>query len=236
MTFFMSRLKRLRTLFRLQNAIAFLSLMACGLAGWWMMSYFHLNLSTPNTLIVSLNHLGVLGIVLFISLQMLAIVISPIPGTPLTIAGGAVWGPLQAGIYGIIGIFLGCMIAYFIGRTLGRSAVQVLTGKVIYFSKNRGEMYLGWLMFITHLLPVLPFDLMSYGAGISGLSLPIYATTTLLGIIPCTFFLTYLGASFKLGLPTAVLFISLFLIVLIVVPWGVKRYNWLGLKDVVRIE
>jgi uncharacterized membrane protein YdjX (TVP38/TMEM64 family) len=232
----MSRLKRLKTLFRVQNAIAFLLLMLCGWAGWWMMSHFHLNLSTPNALMGSLNHLGVLGIVLYISLQTLAIVISPIPGTPLTIAGGAVWGPVQAGIYGIIGIFLGCMIAYFIGRTLGRSAVQALTGKVIYFSKHRGEVYLGWLMFITHLIPVLPFDLMSYGAGISGLSLPIYTITTLLGIIPCTFFLTYLGASFKLGLSTAIILVSVFLILLIGIPWGVKRYNWLGLKDVIRVE
>ena len=84
-------------------------------------------------------------------------------------------------------------MAYFLGRTLGRSAIKALTGKVIYFSKQRGEVYLGWFIFITRLLPVLSFDLISYAAGMASLSLPIYASDTLLGMIPSTLLLTYIG-------------------------------------------
>lgn len=223
-------------LFNVQNGIALLFLLLCGLAGWWLITQSGFNLSTPSSLMQSVNSLGWLGILIYISLLVLAIVISPIPSTPITIAGGAVWGPIPAGIYGIIGVFLGSMIAYFIGRTLGRSAVQALTGKVIYFSKHRGEVYLGWLMFISHLLPIFPFDLMSYGAGISGLSLPIYTSTTLLGTIPGTFFLAYIGAVFTIGLPVGIAFGITFLVLVIGLPWGVRRYNWFGLKDVVRFE
>ena len=232
----MHRPEKVRVLFNVQNGIALLVLLLGGIAGWWLITQKSFNLSTPLSLMQSVNRLSWLGILIYISLLVLAVLISPIPSTPVIIAGGAVWGPLPAGIYGIIGVFLGSMIAYFIGRSLGRSAVQALTGKVIYFSKRRGEVYLGWLMFISHLLPVLPFDLMSYGAGISGLSLPIYTSTTLLGTIPGTFFLTYIGAVFTIGLPVGIAIVATFLVLVIGLFWGVRRYNWFGLKDVICLE
>jgi uncharacterized membrane protein YdjX (TVP38/TMEM64 family) len=111
-----------------------------------------------------------------------------------------------------------------------------LTGKVIYFSKQRWEVYLGWFIFITRLLPVLSFDLISYAAGITGMSLPIYASATLLGMIPSTLLLTYMGKAFTIGVPLGIAFSALFLILLIGFPWAIRRYNWLGMKDIVRIE
>lgn len=219
-----------------QNGIALATLLVCGAVGWWFLSHARVDLSSPDIWIESISRMGWAGILMYMGLLALAIVISPIPSTPFTVAGGAVWGPVYAGIYGVIGIFIGSLLAYFIGRTLGRSAVQALTGKVVYLSNQRGELYLGWLMFVTHLVPVLPFDLISYGAGISGLSLPTYAMTTLMGIIPCTFFLTYMGSTFRVGVGAAIAVILLFLFLIIGLPWGVRRYNWLGLRDVVRIE
>lgn len=147
-----------------------------------------------------------------------------------------VWGPIWAGIYSIIGGFLGGLLAYFIGYTLGRSAVRALTGKLIYFSKNRGEVYLGWVIFITRLLPILSFDLISYGAGITGLSLPIYATATLLGMIPSTFFLTFMGSTFAVSLPFGIVLSVLFLTFLIGFPYGIHRYNWFNMRDIIHVE
>lgn len=95
---------------------------------------------------------------------------------------------------------------------------------------------MGWLVFITHLLPVLSFDLISYGAGISWLSLPIYAGATLLGMIPSTFFLTYMGAAFQIKIWQGVLLLIIFFILLIGIPWGIHRYNWLGLKDIIQVN
>lgn len=218
------------------NAIALFVLALCGAIAWWMVSHSGISLSDSARLIHTMRHLDAIGIFLYIGILALAIIVSPIPSTPITIAAGAAWGPLHAGIYGITGIFLGSIVAYFIGRTLGRSAVRLLTGKVVYLSPHRGDIYLGWLMFVTHLVPVLPFDLMSYGAGISGMSFPIYAATTLLGVIPCTFFLTYVGAAFTLNLTVAIALLATFIALAIALPWGVKRYNWLGLRDIVRLE
>jgi uncharacterized membrane protein YdjX (TVP38/TMEM64 family) len=136
----------------------------------------------------------------------------------------------------VIGIYIGSLLAYFIGRTLGRSVVRALLGKMIYFSSHRGEVYLGWLVFVTHSMPFLPYDLVSYGAGISALSFPIYASACLLGVIPCIFFLTCMGAAITGGPGIGLGIVLLFGLALVLLPLGVKRYNWWGLRDVIRVE
>lgn len=191
--------QRLRSLLQRQNFVALSLLLLSLLVYFWMSARVETNLLTPEGLRQVVAGTGIWGILAYIAAIALAVVISPIPGAPLTIAAGAVWGAIPAGIYSVIGGFLGSLIAYFIGRTLGRSAVKALTSKIIYFSKDRGELLLGVLIFVTRLLPVLSFDPISYGAGLTGLSFPIYAVSTLLGMIPSTLLLTYLGESFTIS-------------------------------------
>lgn len=229
-----SQARRLRVLFNRPNAIALLLLIGCLLACWWI--YSPPDLSSPENFKQAVINAGWLGPFVYIGIVALSVVISPIPGAPIAVAAGAIWGSLVAGIYSVIGGFIGSLVAYYIGFTLGRSAVYALTGKLIYFSKERGELYLGWLIFLTRLLPVLSFDLMSYGAGITGLSLPIYATATLLGMIPSTLLLTYMGSAFTIGLSESVALAAIFLFFLVGLPWGIRRYNWFGMQDIFRVE
>jgi uncharacterized membrane protein YdjX (TVP38/TMEM64 family) len=226
----------LRALLTAQNGIALAVLLSCISIAWWLLSRSSLDFSNPQKLIESIQALGPLGIFLYVGFLVVAIVVGPIPSTPVTIAAGAVWGPNTAGVYGVLGIYLGSLAAYFIGRTLGRSVVRVLLGKVIFLSNHRGEVYLGWLVFLTHLMPFMPYDLVSYGAGISGMSFPIYATACLLGVIPCIFFLTHVGSAFTSGLLMGIGLVVAFALMLVILPWGVKRYNWLGLRDMIRLE
>lgn len=231
-----SRSKRLRALLTAQNGIALGLLLFCVGVAWWLLSQSGIDFSKPAELVTAIQSLGWLGILLYVGFLFVAIVVGPIPSTPVTVAAGMIWNPFLAGVYGVIGIYLGSLAAYFIGRTLGRSVVRVLLGKVIYFSNHRGEVYLGWLVFVSHLLPFMPYDLVSYGAGISGMSFPIYATACLLGIVPCIFFLTYMGAALTGGIVLGIGLAIAFVLMLVILPWGVKRYNWLGLRDIIRVE
>jgi uncharacterized membrane protein YdjX (TVP38/TMEM64 family) len=230
------RTSRWKQLVNLPNLIALAFFLVCALVGWWLIAWSGINLSSPQTFVDSIKTLGALGILSYIGFLIVAIVVGPIPSTPATVAAGAIWGPLPAALYGVVGLCLGSLAAYLIGRTLGRAAVQALMGKSIYFSKHRGEAYLGWIVFVTHLLPVMPYDLVSYGAGISGLSFPIFAVANVLGLIPNTLLLTHMGSAFTIGFPIAVGLAIGFLGLLIVLPWGVKRHNWLGLRDTIRLE
>ncbi|MBW4464818.1 MAG: TVP38/TMEM64 family protein [Pegethrix bostrychoides GSE-TBD4-15B] len=235
--------RRLRSLQRLsqalqtpQNLLALALLVFCSLLALWLLTRCGLDITQPHEMAESIQALGWVGILIYISFLVIAIVIGPIPSTPVTIAAGAIWGPVTAGIFGVVGIYLGSLAAYFIGRTLGRSVVRALLGKTIYFSSQRGEVYLGWLVFVTHSMPFLPYDLVSYGAGISGMSFPIYAVACFMGVIPCIFFLTCMGAAMTGGMGLGIALVAVFGLLLLLLPIGIKRYNWWGLRDVIRVE
>lgn len=217
------------------NRTALMILLGGALLGLWL-HHSQIRLFSVAGFRQAIEGLGLFAPLLYIGLLMLSVVVSPLPSAPLAMVAGVVWGPLWAGCYSVIGGFLGGIIAYFIGYTLGRSTVKALTGKAIYFSKRRGEIFLGWVIFVTRLLPVLSFDLISYGAGMTGLSFPIYAIATLLGMIPSTFLLTYIGSTFTVEWPVAIVVTTIFVVILILLPWGIKNHNWLGLKNVVRIR
>lgn len=207
--------------------------LGCAIAALYLATQANINWDEPQQWMQQLSELGWMGIVFFVLFLATAIVIGPIPSTPFTIASGAIWGPNLAAFYGTIGIFMGTIIAYFIGRTLGRSAVKALTGKAVYFSTHRGETYLGWVILITHMIPIMPYELISYGAGISGLSFSLFSMTALLGIIPCTLMLTHMGAALTLNLWLAGAIALTFVTVVATLTWGVRKHNWFGLKEVI---
>lgn len=228
--------RKWRHLWQRQNLVALGVLGLSLLVYLWASQQADVNPLTPEGLKQLVDQAGVWGILAYTAIIALAVVISPIPGAPLTVAAGAVWGAIPAAIYSVIGGFLGGLLAYFIGRSLGRTAVKALTGKAIYFSKERGEWLLGGLILMTRLLPVFSFDLISYGAGLTNLSWPIYAASTLLGMIPSTLLLTYMGQSLTVGWPLAIALSVGFVLLLVLLPWGVRRYNWFHLRDIVHIE
>ncbi|MEO0941977.1 MAG: TVP38/TMEM64 family protein [Cyanobacteria bacterium J06642_12] len=195
-----------------------------------------LELLTPHHLADTLDRVGAWGPALYIATIAVSVVVSQIPGAPLAIAAGAVWDPLLAGLYTVIGGFGGALIAYSLGKSMGQSIVKALTGKTFSFSTERGESYLGWMIFTTRLLPIFSFDLISYGAGITGLSFPIYATATLFGMVPSTLLLTYMGGSLHIGTSVVIVLAGAFAIAFVGMPVLLHRLNWFNVRELVRWE
>lgn len=215
--------------------LPWLGLLLTGLGLWWGW-HSDLEILTPSGLQQVIAQSGAWGPLFYIGVLAVSVVVSQIPGVPLALAAGAIWGPFLAGIYSVLGAFLGGLVAYGLGHTLGRPAVKNLTGKSISFSTDRGEVYIGGLIFLTRLLPIFSFDLISYGAGISGLSFPIYASTTLFGMIPSTFLLTYMGATLTIGLGLGTALAVLFTMAFVGLPWLMHRNNWLNVRELVCVE
>ncbi|EAZ90238.1 TVP38/TMEM64 family protein [Crocosphaera chwakensis] len=203
---------------------------------WWGHNHLDWDLFNSEELKKVLAETGWIAPFIYISILIISVVISHIPALPLVMAAGMVWSPILATIYSVIGGFLGGLLAYFLGRNLGRNALKMLTGKVFYFSKNKGEVYLGFLIFITRLIPLFSFDLISYASGLAGISLPIYSCSTLAGMIPPTFLLTYMGSSLTLNSYQKLEIIIFLLISTFVLIWLINRYNFLGLKDIIHVE
>lgn len=229
-------LKRLRLFIQPSNLIAFALLLISVAAFVWLQRATPYNLYSEKGFRTFADAMGWRGPFLYMLVIAVAVVISQIPGLPLTLAAGALWGPFPALLYSVVGGFVGAMIAYFLGRTLGRSVMLALVGKVMVFSKARGERFLGFIIFMSRLLPIFPFDIISYAAGFSGLSVGIYALATLLGMIPSTLLLTYLGSAFTISLSVALTMSGLALVILVGLPLLIKRYNLWGLRDSIRFE
>lgn len=188
-----------------------------------------------DALSAAIAHAGVWGPLLYMFMIALSVVISTIPGAPLAVVAGTIWSPLLAGVYTVVGGFSGALVAYAIGRTVGQSAVKALTGKTLTFSQDistqsKTEQTLSWLIFVTRLLPVVSFDLVSYGAGIAGLSMPMYAGATLFGMIPSTLLLTFMGDRIQFDPVIIGELAIVFAVVFVAVPIAMHRYNVFNLK------
>jgi uncharacterized membrane protein YdjX (TVP38/TMEM64 family) len=200
----------------------------------WLLLKDQTALFTPTGLKQAIEHLGYWGPTLYIGVLALSVIISPIPGAPLVVMGGVVWGPV-AGVYSIVGGFAGGLVAYAIARTLGQAAVQVLTGRSLTIAAEGEDIGVG-LVLVSRLLPVLPFGFLSYAWGLANVPSRSYAIATLLGMTPPTLLLSYLGESFTAQVPGALVLIGVVLLLLVGLPFLLRRGAPLQLQDLIQIR
>ncbi len=122
------------------------------------------------------------------------VTLTPLPKTVFTLAAGAVLG-LAGGLPAVlVGAMLGALTAFFLGRLLGREAVQRLTGarvdRLDALLARRGLA----AVLAARLVPVVPFTAMNYVAGLTALRLRDYVVGTAVGILPATTAYVTIGA------------------------------------------
>jgi uncharacterized membrane protein YdjX (TVP38/TMEM64 family) len=149
----------------------------------------------PRILRQFLEEWGVLAPVLFISIQALQVVIAPIPGEATGFLGGYVFGEWLGLVYSTIGLTLGSLAAFAIGRVLGdryvyRLVSQETWDKLGFVVEAEGAL----LCFIIYLIPGLPKDIVCYLFGISPMPFWVFAVVSSLGRIPGTWILSSQGA------------------------------------------
>jgi len=149
----------------------------------------------PDKLSSLLRDLGVIGPFALMGLMTLAVVVSPIPSLPIDLAAGVAYGPFWGAVYVLIGAELGAIISFLIGRALGRDLLNRWLRRDITFCEQCSDHHLLGLMVVARLVPIFSFDIVSYGAGLTKMSLKAFALATFVGMIPPTFALTYLGSA-----------------------------------------
>lgn len=131
-----------------------------------------------------------------------ALTLTPVPKNLLGIAAGVVWGFWVALVLVYVGALLGAAASFVIGRALGREAVERLTGaRVARLDEVLARR--GFLAVLgARLIPVIPFTLINYGAGLTAVRRRDYALGTAIGILPGSAAYVALGAyGFELGPP-----------------------------------
>lgn len=143
-----------------------------------------------------LNSAGMFGPLLYMCMMILAVVISPIPSLPLDIAAGAAFGPILGTLYSVVGGLAGAVVSFLIARFLGRDVLERFLGGHINFCTRCSDKLLSKVVLISRLVPFISFDIVSYGAGLTKMSLRTFAIMTFMGMIPMTFVYTSFGAVF----------------------------------------
>ncbi|MBD5636928.1 MAG: TVP38/TMEM64 family protein [Clostridia bacterium] len=130
--------------------------------------------------------------VLFVVLQFLQVVILPIPSTVTVVAGAALFGPLVGSLLSLLGIVIGSLIAFLVGRYAGYRVVAWLVGKDTldkWLKKIKGKDKL--LLSAMFILPVFPDDILCFVAGISSMSLPLFLGIIVISRVAAIFMTCY---------------------------------------------
>ena len=160
-------------------------------------------------------------------LMTTAVVFSPIPSAPIALAAGAAYGHLWGTVYVLIGAELGAMIAFGLARVLGYEAVRRWFGDRLEFGLMGSQTALMATVLLTRLLPFLSFDLVSYAAGLTPITVWRFALATLAGIVPASFVLAHFGKEMATGEADRIMWTALALGLLTGVPilasWWMRR-------------
>ncbi|MBI4590910.1 MAG: TVP38/TMEM64 family protein [Candidatus Rokubacteria bacterium] len=143
---------------------------------------------------------GWMGPLLFIVIQALQVIISPIPGEATGLAGGFLFGGGLGFLYSTIGLTLGTLACFGIGRWLGAPFVQRFVAehhweKMGFIVEAEGAI----LCFILYLIPGFPKDIISYLFGLSPMPFWVFVVVSTLGRIPGTWILSAQGGNMAAG-------------------------------------
>jgi uncharacterized membrane protein YdjX (TVP38/TMEM64 family) len=123
----------------------------------------------------------------YILLQVLQVVIAPIPGGAIEFLGGVLFGVKAGFIYSIIGLTLGSWLAFSLARIFEKVAVEKFVSeqtrkKFDYLVEHEGVI----LSFILFLIPGFPKDALCYILGLTPMHLGIFLIISTIGRIPGT--------------------------------------------------
>ncbi|MGH7481241.1 MAG: TVP38/TMEM64 family protein [Longimicrobiales bacterium] len=134
----------------------------------------------------------------FIGLYALAAVLA-LPGSVLTLAGGAIFGVWPGTLYNLIGATLGATLAFLIARYLGRDFVAArLGGWAERLDRRIGDHGLRTIL-ILRVAVVVPFNAMNYASGLTSVRLRDYVIGSAIGMLPATFVYTYFADALLAG-------------------------------------
>ncbi|HEV8240455.1 MAG TPA: TVP38/TMEM64 family protein [Thermoanaerobaculia bacterium] len=117
-----------------------------------------------------------------------------VPGSVLTLAGGALFGLWRGTLYVFAGATLGACAAFLVARYLARRAVERRIARNPRFAAvDRAVALEGRkIVFLLRLSPVFPFNLLNYALGLTRVRFADYAVASL-GMLPGTILYVYYG-------------------------------------------
>ncbi|HEX7120203.1 MAG TPA: TVP38/TMEM64 family protein [Longimicrobiales bacterium] len=131
-----------------------------------------------------LERLGPLAPAAFVLAEAVQVVVIPIPGQPIEIPGGYLFGLVGGSLLASLGAIAGSIIAFALGRRYGRPWVEARVAPDV---RGRFDDWLGrghraeWAVFWLMLVPAFPRDPLCYLAGLTRLPATRFAAIAAVG-------------------------------------------------------
>ncbi len=166
-------------------------------------------------------------------IYMLIYTIAPslfLPGVPITIVGGILFGPFWGVLYTISSATAGACLAFLISRYIARDWIERKLKSPRWRRLDKGVEKHGWkIVAFTRLIPLFPFNLLNYAFGLTKIKFLHYAVTTFFCMLPaCIAFIVFSSSLLELvrGKVSPAFIIGLGLVILVsLIPLFYNRYK-----------
>lgn len=141
---------------------------------------------------------GVFAPLVFMGLQILQVLLAPIPGELTGFVGGYLFGAAWGFLFSSIGLSIGSLLAFLISRRLGLPFVRRFIGEELmhkfdYLMEHQGAFF----SFLFFLIPGLPKDYFCYLLGLSPMHIFTFFIVSSIGRIPGTLLLSLQGQAVR---------------------------------------
>lgn len=126
-----------------------------------------------------------------------------LPGTPLTLAGGAIFGFAYGTLLNWMGATIGSLGAYTLARLLGKDALRRMLGSRAATVDRLVTDHGFTAVLRLRLLPLVPFNAINFASGFAAVDAKTYVAATALGILPGTAVYTYFADALLSGVAGA---------------------------------
>ncbi len=175
---------------------------------------------------------GAIAPLIYIGLYLVSTVFF-LPGSPVTVLAGFVFGPLWGVLYASIASIISVSVAFLIARYVARDLVERWVKDNAQFRKIDEQVEAeGWrILMFTRLVPIFPFNLQNYAYGLTNIRFPTYVIVSAIFMLPGTAVFVQLGGAFVGGdgnLWRTLLYLGIagvFMLLLSLLPKFLRKYQ-----------
>lgn len=164
---------------------------------------------------------------------MLIYAVAPVlflPGLPITLSAGILFGPFWGVVYSIIGATAGASLAFLISRYVARDWISAKLTGPRWRKLEEGVLKNGWkIVAFTRLVPLFPFNLLNYAFGLTSIRFLPYAITSFVCMLPaCIAFIVFSSSFLDVikGKVSPAFLIGILLIAIVsLIPFLVRKFK-----------
>jgi uncharacterized membrane protein YdjX (TVP38/TMEM64 family) len=155
----------------------------------------------------------------YVGLQIVQIVISIVPGQPVQLAAGYAFGLILGYLLSVLGILIGSVISFYLGRLLGKDLVYLIFGEVRLhkfisaLNSKKGIL----IVFLIYLIPGIPKDVFAYAGGISTMRSTVFITISMVARTPAMLCSIAVGDMFRNQDYLSIIIVAAVVLVLVIV-------------------